>query len=356
MPLTADRRHWTARTLAGQLVARGFAVDVISEHNTTFVPREDYAIFLATRRAFPQYAGSLPARCVKIVLLEDRDVIDGNAAELARLVALKDRRGLVVTPLGVERPTPVLQQATCAIVEGNGATLDTYRHVRIPLHQVPAVAPAEESPPTGKTFDVVRRRFVWLGGRNVVHDGLDLVLDAFAALPDTRLTVCGDVTAERRFQAAYARELHGTPHISAAGPIAFASPRFRTLARESVGLVFPSCGAGQAAAVLAAMGAGLIPIVTRESGVDVDGCGLVLADDSVDAIRIAVRTVIDLPAQRLSDMAMAAWERARNHHAPSAVARRYDEVLTAIIGQPAASRSGPEAAGPSSAAQAPSGD
>jgi glycosyltransferase involved in cell wall biosynthesis len=254
-----------------------------------------------------------------------------NAAELARLVDLKDRRRIVLPPTRSDGRTPGLDQAACAIVTGNRVTVDTYAHARLPLYDVPAVAMAEHDSPAGKDFALCRSRFVGLGGRGLVHAGMDRVLEAFAALPATQLTVCADLSAERDFERAYAVELYRTPHISTIGPLDVAGSRFRQVARDSVAMVFASCSEGQAPEVIAGMAAGLIPVVTRESGVDVDDCGLLLGDASVDAIRRAVETILGLPSQRLSEMSLAAWKRAAAHHSPAAARRRYEQVLDQVI-------------------------
>ena len=38
----------------------------------------------------------------------------------------------------------------------------------------------------------------------MVHKGLDLVLEAFVAMPEYHLTVCGKVSSEKDFEDAYA--------------------------------------------------------------------------------------------------------------------------------------------------------
>jgi hypothetical protein len=79
------------------------------------------------------------------------------------------------------------------------------------------------------------------------------------------------------------------------------------------------------------MTSGLIPIVSRESGIDVGDFGIMLRETSVDAIAAAVDTVSSLPVATLRGMAVAAWEFVRRHHHPTVVAHRYDEVLTKIL-------------------------
>ena len=61
----------------------------------------------------------------------------------------------------------------------------------------------------------------------MVHKGLDLVLEAFAATPELQLTVCGPVDRERNFNDFYRRELYRTPNIRTVGWIDVAGREFR---------------------------------------------------------------------------------------------------------------------------------
>jgi hypothetical protein len=47
----------------------------------------------------------------------------------------------------------------------------------------------------------------------MVHKGLDLVLEAFADMPEYHLTVCGPIQKEQDFERAYYRELYQVPNI-----------------------------------------------------------------------------------------------------------------------------------------------
>ena len=142
------------------------------------------------------------------------------------------------------------------------------------------------------------------------------------------------VHRERQFQAAYRRELRETPNIHTARWQGLGHQRFGDLARKAIGLVFPSSAEGQAQEVVAGMAAGLIPIVTREAGVDVEGFGGVLPSSSPADVSKAVRDLSALPVTRLGEMAERAWHCARSRHAPDVVARRLDEILQEVLTDP----------------------
>jgi glycosyltransferase involved in cell wall biosynthesis len=185
--------------------------------------------------------------------------------------------------------------------------------------------------PADKDFDGVRNNFLWLGSMGMVTKGLDLVLEAFASLPDHHLTVCGPGEQEWDFTRAYHRELHETPNIHLEGWTDVRSRRFEELVRNSIGLVFPTCSEGQAGSVINCMSAGLIPVVSPQAGVNVDDFGLLLPGCTVDEIRAAVIRVSSLPAAALRSMSSAAWTRALENHSRDAWKANYRRIIRQIL-------------------------
>ena len=157
-----------------------------------------------------------------------------------------------------------------------------------PIYRLPISAPVIYPWPEGKDFEACRRHFLWLGSHGFVHKGLDLVLEAFAAMPEYHLTVCGPTKGEvekefekvlyveKDFEKTFYKELYQTSNIRTVGWVDVASPEFMQIANDCIGLINPSCSEGEGGAVVGCMHAGLIPIVSYESGVDIDAFGFLL--------------------------------------------------------------------------------
>ena len=79
------------------------------------------------------------------------------------------------------------------------------------------------------------------------------------------------------------------------------------------------------------MHAGLVPILSYESGVDVDEFGFLLKDCSVDNIKNSIRMAASLSAQELEDRARRAWEFARANHTREKFAEEYRKLVDTII-------------------------
>lgn len=330
---SSHSQAWEARQVVRTWLELGFDVDAIDYRDRTFRPRGSYDVAVDVRRNLERLAGGLGEGCVRIAHLDSTHLLVAAAAEYRRLAALRDRRGVVLGPRRVERLNHLIEHAHAATLLGNDVTAATWAYARRPLHQLPVSAPAVFAHPRGRDVEDVRRRWLWLGSGGMVHKGLDLVLEAFAGAPELELVVCGPVDAEPDFAAAYERELRGTASIRTLGWVDVTSPQFAELAASCVGLVYPTCAEGQAGSVVAALAAGLVPVVTPQAGVDVGAdVGRVLAaDPTVEDVRAAVRAVSDLPAAPLAQMAAAAWEQARTAHSRSAFASRYRAAVVEIL-------------------------
>jgi hypothetical protein len=92
-------------------------------------------------------------------------------------------------------------------------------------------------------------------------------------------------------------------NIETIGWVDVASPRFLEITSRCVGIFFPLCSEGQCGGVVTCMHAGLIPVISYESGVDVHDFGMILPDCSVAEIQNAVRRVSALPTSQLEQMA-----------------------------------------------------
>jgi glycosyltransferase involved in cell wall biosynthesis len=186
--------------------------------------------------------------------------------------------------------------------------------------------------PEGKDLEAARRNFMWLGSHGFVHKGLDLVLEAFAAMPDLKLHVCGPISDEPAFEKAFDRELHHTPNIETVGWVDIAGERFRELAGRCIGLVYPSCAEGASGNVLTCMQAGMIPVISYPSCVDMStGNGLQIRDLSVEAVRERVVELAGLPAGRLGELAMRAWRFAREHHTHERFREEYRKAVECAL-------------------------
>ena len=297
-PVPIGHTHfWESREIANTFLELGYEVDVIRYSNRSFVPQEDYSLLIDSRFNLERLSGLLNSDCLRIMHADAAHCLFHNAAEARRLLELQQRRGVTLRPQRAMAHNLGIEHAHCLTILGNRFTIDTYRYADKPTYRVPVSTPVLYPWPDDKDFDRVRKNYMWFGSGGFVHKGLDLVLEAFAGMPDYHLTICGPIAnpLERDFVDAFRKELYETPNIHTVGWTDISSAEFVRLANGCAGLVYPSCSEGGGASVLSCMHAGMIPIVSYESSVDIEPAyGAVLENCSVDTIRSSVRAVSEL--------------------------------------------------------------
>jgi glycosyltransferase involved in cell wall biosynthesis len=310
----------------------GYSVDVIDYRNHEFIPQKRYDFFVSARTHLETIAARLSPDCVKIAHLDTSHYATNNYATYTRLLDLQHRRGLSLP--GSARfvePNLAIENAHYGVVLGNEVTAATYRYANKPLFTINVPAAVNIEFPLTKDFSAYRNYFLWFGSSGMVHKGLDLVLEAFAVMPEMHLTICGPVSAEKDFQKLYRKELYETANIRTVGWVDVSGSEFARIAQQCVGVVYPSCAEGQAGSVVTCLCAGLLPIVSRETGILVGDFGAVLENASVEEICRAVRTLASLPPTELAARATRVWEHAVSCHSQGSYLRDYGRIIHEII-------------------------
>lgn len=322
---------WESMQIAKTFLNLGYSVDAISYLNFEFIPKKDYAFFIDARFNLQRLSHMMNKDCVKIMHIDLCHILVNNAAEATRLLSLQQRRGVTLLPRRYEKPNLAIEHADCATILGNEFTIDTFRYAGKPIYRVPISNPFIYPWPEQKDFEACRKRYLWFGSGGLVRKGLDLVLEAFAEMPDYHLTVCGPIKEEDDFENAYHKELYETPNINTIGWIDVSSPDFLAITNSCIGTVFPSAAEGGGGSVITCMHAGLIPVVSYEASVDIqDDYGLVFHDCSIETIRDGIRTISGLSVEDLRLMARKAWEVARANYTQDNFSEEYRKVVEKI--------------------------
>lgn len=332
-PVPSAHTHYRESLLMAQAWQDlGYAVDVIDYRNHEFVPSKHYDFFVSARTYLETIAKRLPENCVKIAHLDTSHYAFNNHASYERLLALQQRRRMVLPgSLRLIEHNRAIEVADYGVVLGNSNTVDTYRYAGKPLLAMPALALVSHLPGERKDFDTARNHFLWFGSGSLVHKGLDLVLEAVSDMPEVQLTVCGPIDSEAPFKEEYRKELSQADNITVVGWVDIEGEAFREILDQCAAVVYPSCAEGQATSVLNCMHAGVIPIVTPETGISVDDFGLTLSHPSVDSIRHAMRSIVMLPGYELRERSNRTSQYTVEHHSQEAYLREYRNVIETIL-------------------------
>ncbi len=166
-----------------------------------------------------------------------------------------------------------------------------------------------------KEFEKAKKNFLWFGSSGALHKGLDLCLDVFSRKEDLFLHICGPINQEVDFFEFYRKELTELKNIKYYGFVNIDSALFKNIVMTCAFVIFPSCSEGVGGSVLTCASHGLIPIVTKESGVDIDSSyGFLLQDYKVEYISQVIDTLVNFPEERLRDMSLNAIEFTHKNH------------------------------------------
>ena len=326
--------HFESLQIAHIFLDLGYTVDVIDYENTVFRPSRQYQFFVSARTNLVPIAERLNADCIKIAHFDTSHFAFNNAACYQRVLELQTRRSVTSTSIRVCENNMALEYADYAVILGNDFTLGTYAYGNKPMFALNVPTPNVYLSPESKDFEACRKHYLWIGSSGFVHKGLDLVLEAFSELPDFRLTVCGPLEKwgkRNRFCEQFHKELYESPNIQTVDWVDVSSPLFQDIANGCLALIYPSCAEGQSGSVITCMQAGLIPIVSYQSGVDVHDYGVMLADCSVSTIKSTIQRTSEFASDKLAAMASAAWRYARAHHTREAYKKQYREIVQTIL-------------------------
>lgn len=323
--------YWEVRQIAKTFLDRGYGVDVIDWNNQTFKPRRDYSFCIDVHN-LERLAPLLNKDCIKVLHIAGAHWLSQNSAEYGRLLALQRRRGITLSPRRTVPPSLGIEHADYAAMLGNDFTIRTFSYARKEIHRIPIPSTALYPWSEDKDYDAQRNRFLWFGSVGMVHKGLDLVLEAFARMPKHHLTVCGPVDQEKDFESAYDRELYHTSNIATLGWVDTDSSLFSQITKTCVALVYPSCSEGASAGVVTCLHAGLIPVLTYESGIDVGDFGFLLKDPTVEEIIESVNAISSFSASELKERSRKAWEYSRAYHTRENYVACYQDFVTNVLG------------------------
>lgn len=343
-PIHWHSNAWECRQIAQTFLDLGYAVDAIGSSNRSFQPASDYAVLIDLRHNMERLAPLVGDSCLKIFHVDVANTVFGNMVENQRLLDIQRRRGVTLMARRLEAPNRGIEAADCAIVLGNAFTMDTFRYARKPMFPIPLSSNLNVAWPADKDFDACRRNFVWIGSRGLVRKGLDVVLEAFADMPDLHLNVCGaigsvgarsrpgaELVLEADFEQEYRKELYELPNIHTLGWMDTAGEKFQALARQCLGMAYASAVEGQCGGVITCMHSALLPIISYECGVDVHDFGFLFDSCSVDDVKRKLREVTSLPASELEARTRSTWEYARTHHTRENFARVYRNTIVDVL-------------------------
>jgi glycosyltransferase involved in cell wall biosynthesis len=142
------------------------------------------------------------------------------------------------------------------------------------------------------------------------------LLEIFPKYPDLHLYICSEFAKEADFCSCYHKELHETPNIHPIGWITVNGPKYDELVKKCAFVIHPTCSEGQPGSVVQCMYSGLIPLVTKETGIDTEDFGITFEGDGLEEIE---RVILEVSRQPES------WHRERSIRTRKVSEKKYSE-------------------------------
>src|SRR3990167_6435369 len=318
------------RQIAAILGELGFVVDVIDIGDKKFTPSRDYHLVICNRGVDTP----LNEDVMRIYLATTLSHDIHNRNLLKRHELLSERRGCrVELRRFYSEVMPYVERSDAIIGFGNEFIMSTWRMAfNLPAYPFNNYGFKE----TGflidsKDFYRARKNFLFFASKSQMQKGLDLLLEIFPKHPDLHLYICSEYEKEGDFCACYHQELYETTNIHPIGWVPVNGSEYNELVGKCAYVILPSCSEGQPGSVVQCMYSGLIPLVTKEAGIDTEDFGVTFSNDSMEEIERVIREVSELPDSRYREYSIRAREVSVEKYSENAFMDRWRCILAEIL-------------------------
>lgn len=184
-----------------------------------------------------------------------------------------------------------------------------------------------------KDFNEAKKHFIWWGSTGAIHKGLDLVIEVFRKRSDLILHICGFRTNEPSVSQYYKKELNNEiPNIINHGFVNIKSDLFKEIMDKSCAVVSPSLAEGGAIGIINVLAnGGLIPIITKASGLDVGHYGFMFENLDVETIDSMIDKLLKLNENDMKKLSIQVKKESRERYSMEKYKNRLTEILKEIL-------------------------
>lgn len=319
--------------IAAALGEAGYVVDVADVFDDRHLHAGNYDLVVSHRADQRHGREFFHKDPTYVYLASGMNHVVHNRNLRARYDALNARRGCELQPLTLNTESmPYVSIADAVVGFGTNCTVGTWSELTgatiLPFNNYGFESISDRS--MSKDFGKARRHFLFFASRDQVGKGLDLLLEIFPRVPELHLYVCSAFAREKAFVKCYERELYHTPNIHPIGQVPVKSKDFDDLVSRCAYVILPSCSEGQPGSVIQCMHAGLIPLVTRESGIDLEDLGVIFPDGGISSIENSIVEIAARPKEWLRHQALAVRRLAVDAFSERAFVRRWAGILQEV--------------------------
>jgi len=215
----------------------------------------------------------------------------------------------------------------CGILLGNSYTSKTYEKKikKIFLLNPTGLINPRYSYYSRKTSKS-KKNFVWFGSGGAIHKGVDILIDTFKENLEVNLYICGLNKQEKMEM-----NMGEYPNIVDLGFVDVNSELFLWLVNQCSYVILPSCSEGMATSVLTCMNHSLIPVVTKETGIDIFDFGIEIGDFHVEHMKNIIKRACSLSDEEVENMHKKVFQYAREKFTIERFTGEFDMTMEEIL-------------------------
>lgn len=216
------------------------------------------------------------------------------------------------------------------ITIGNEFSLGSYAHLGKPIHKVYL------STYHGLFINIEdlakkdKKKFLYFGGNGNITKGLDLVLEVFSKHGELELLI-GAPNSEEDFNAFADPIISSSPNIKRLGFVDVAGDLFSEVTENCGYVIMPSSSEGCATSVTTCMRRGLVPVVTRESGIEwVEKFGYLIPDGTIESVEKTVIQIANTSQEEFKEKVHETYRESFKYTTES-FARSFEDIIKKIM-------------------------
>ena len=284
---------WESVEMVRILNSYGFVVDVIDRAEDNYLPTNSYDLFIGlgagrSGKHFSKYAQALP-KAIKILLAAGPEPILSNRLVQEQYDRFNRRHNSNVPAMRLTSGinfSAFLESTDyiLAIGEQGQFCSESYKETGKPILTF--------LPGTNQDIKFIPEwletrslnNFLCFAGHGFICKGVDLLVEAFLEMPDLNLFICGP-DSEKEFFNILGDKIKSASNIQYLGFVSVNGPKFSELLGVCAFVIFASSSEGCGTSVATAMRGGLVPILTREVGINIGDFGYLLSGRREDMIK-----------------------------------------------------------------------
>ena len=318
------------KQIAQTLGEAGYIVDVTDIRNNKFKSLHKYDLLLSHRKEINDIGNYFNENCKNLFLATGLNKTVHNENLKKRINNLENRRSIKLNIPMYSEYRPYLKRVQAIISFGNCAIGNTWKGiVNCPVYTFNNYG-FKNTKFIKKDYNKARYNFLFLGSNHQVSKGLDLLLEIFPKHSNLNLYICSRFKADREFCRIYNKELYKTKNIKPVGWIIINSKEFYNLVKKCAYVILPSCAEGQPGSVVQCMHTGMIPVVTKECGIDTEDFGITFKNDSIEEIEKVVLELCQKQEDWCKEKSIKTKKIAESKYSEEAFVNRWREILKEI--------------------------